>query len=74
MAVIFFCLEVPDRETTSVPWTQKLLQLDGLGTASLIPCVVSLLLALQWGGQKYDVSFLNDPKLYLTYLPLYDLI
>lgn len=56
IAVVFFCLEVPDRDTTKLPWTQKLLQLDGLGTATLIPGVVSLLLALQWGGQTYAVS------------------
>ena len=56
MAVIAFCLKVPDRDTTKLPWTEKLLQLDGLGTAVLIPGVVCLLLALQWGGQTYAVS------------------
>ncbi|MCJ1314764.1 hypothetical protein MMC15_000076 [Xylographa vitiligo] len=56
MAVIAFCLKVPDRDTTKLPWTEKLLQLDGLGTAVLIPGVVCLLLALQWGGQTYAWS------------------
>ncbi|CAK7234660.1 hypothetical protein SBRCBS47491_009023 [Sporothrix bragantina] len=54
MAVIFFCLEVPDRDTTKLPLQAKLKQLDALGTTVLIPGVVSLLLALQWGGQTYS--------------------
>ncbi|CAK7232100.1 hypothetical protein SCUCBS95973_008148 [Sporothrix curviconia] len=54
MAVIFFCLEVPDRDTMKLPLKDKLKQLDGLGTGVLIPGVVSLLLALQWGGQTYS--------------------
>ena len=56
MAVIAFCLKVPDRDTTKLPWTSKLAQLDFPGTTVLIPGVVSCLLALQWGGQTYDVS------------------
>lgn len=55
MAVIALCLKVPDRDTTKLPWTKKLTQLDFLGTSALIPCVVCLLLALQWGGQTYAV-------------------
>jgi MFS family permease len=57
MVVIAKCLKVPDRDTTKLPWTEKLLQLDVFGTASLIPGVVCVLLALQWGGQTYDVSY-----------------
>ncbi|KAF2247564.1 putative MFS aflatoxin efflux pump [Trematosphaeria pertusa] len=56
MAVIALCLKVPDRDTTKLPWTKKLTQLDFLGTSALIPCVVCLLLALQWGGQTYAWS------------------
>ncbi|GME34335.1 mfs aflatoxin efflux [Neofusicoccum parvum] len=56
MVVIALCLKVPDRDTTKLPWTQKLSQLDVLGTAFLIPGVVCLLLALQWGGQTYAWS------------------
>lgn len=58
MAVIAVCLKVPDRETTKLPWTTRLCQLDALGTTLLVPGVVCLLLALQWGGQKYAVSHL----------------
>lgn len=60
MVVIAFCLKVPNRNTTTLRWTEKLSQLDVLGTAALIPGVVCLLLALQWGGQKYAVSQLPN--------------
>lgn len=68
MAVIALCLKVPDRDTTKIPWTQKLAQLDVLGSAALIPGVVCLLLALQWGGNTYAVSF---PKHGLDFEPVY---
>jgi hypothetical protein len=56
MVAIAFCLKVPDRNTTKVPWTEKLKQLDVPGMCCLIPGVVCLVLGLQWGGQKYAVS------------------
>jgi MFS family permease len=56
MVVIAFCLKVPDRDTTKLPWTKKPSQLDVLGSAVLIPGVVCHVLALQWGGQTYAVS------------------
>ena len=65
MLVIAFSLKVPDRDTTKLPWAKKLSQLDTLGTAVLVPGVVCLLLALQWGGQTYAVSY---PTIILTFL------
>lgn len=56
MVVMAFCLQVPDRDTTKLPWMKKLSQLDAPGTTFLVPGVVCLLLALQWGGQTYAVS------------------
>ncbi|KAI0379851.1 putative MFS aflatoxin efflux pump [Hypomontagnella monticulosa] len=56
MAVIAFLLHVPDRETTKIPTKAKFAQLDALGTALLVPGVVCLLLALQWGGLTYPWS------------------
>jgi MFS family permease len=67
MVAIAFCLKVPDRETTKLPWTEKLSQLDALGTVFLIPGVICLLLALQWGGQTYPVS---SPDLHFDF-PVY---
>lgn len=57
MVTIYFFLKVPNRDTSKLPWTQKLSQLDAPGTALLVPGVVCLLLALQWGGQTYAVSY-----------------
>jgi MFS family permease len=54
--IVAFLLKVPDRETTNLPLKEKLAQLDAVGTSVLIPAVVCLLLALQWGGLTYLVS------------------
>lgn len=50
---IWFLLKIPDRSTTHLPNRQKLAQMDFLGISVLLPCVVCLLLALQWGGSAY---------------------
>ena len=56
LAVIFFTLRIPDRDTSKAPLREKLSQLDVLGTTVLMGAVVCLVLTLQWGGQKYSVS------------------
>ncbi|XXH05441.1 hypothetical protein Hte_011868 [Hypoxylon texense] len=56
LIIIASFLSIPDRDATKLPLTKKLVQLDMLGTAILVPGVVCLLLALQWGGQTYAVS------------------
>lgn len=53
MVFILFILKVPDRGTTRLPMRQKLAQLDPIGLALLLPGVICLLLALQWGGLQY---------------------
>ncbi len=57
MVFIFFLLQVPDRPTTKIPFKDKLRQLNALGLLALLPGVVCLCLALQWGGTTYAVSF-----------------
>lgn len=56
MVVVFFLLQIPNRETTKIPNKEKLAQLDFYGTAMVVPGTICLLLALQWGGSKYAVS------------------
>ncbi|KAI1195074.1 major facilitator superfamily domain-containing protein [Nemania serpens] len=50
LAIIIFLLHVPDRKETKLSTRAKLSQLDFAGTIALLPAVVSLILALQWGG------------------------
>jgi len=57
MVFIFFLLQIPDRPNTKIPLKDKLLQLNALGVLALLPGVVCLCLALQWGGTTYAVSF-----------------
>ncbi|KAF5505788.1 Efflux pump aflT [Colletotrichum siamense] len=39
-----------------LPVMKRMQKMDPLGTALLVPAMVSLLLALQWGGSKYNWS------------------
>lgn len=52
LAIVFF-LKEPHRDTTQGPLKEKLKQLDFFGTSLLVPGVICMLLALQWGGQTY---------------------
>jgi hypothetical protein len=56
MVFIFFLLQVPERTNTEIPFRDKLRQLNALGLLALLPGVVCLCLALQWGGTMYAVS------------------
>ena len=38
---------------TEATWKQQIQKFDLQGTALFLPCVICLLLALQWGGSKY---------------------
>ncbi|PKX89365.1 MDR family MFS transporter [Aspergillus novofumigatus IBT 16806] len=56
IAVILLFLDIPDRPNTQKPLREKLRQLNGLGILAIIPGIVCLCLALQWGGTKYAWS------------------
>ncbi|KAH6605661.1 mfs toxin efflux pump [Trichoderma cornu-damae] len=47
-------------DTLNMTIVERILQIDILGTAIFIPAIVSLLLALQWGGTEYAW---NDSKI-----------
>ncbi|KAL1643528.1 hypothetical protein SLS58_004888 [Diplodia intermedia] len=52
---IFFFFKSPKIvKNTASGWKAKLNEFDIYGTLVFIPAVVSLLLALQWGGSKYE--------------------
>ncbi|KAH7305635.1 major facilitator superfamily domain-containing protein [Rhexocercosporidium sp. MPI-PUGE-AT-0058] len=53
LLLVPFLLDIPDRPKTNGPWKKKLRQLDALGMIALLPGVVCLCLALQWGETTY---------------------
>lgn len=53
---LFFFLRLPKKTHPPATIKQQILRLDPLGTFFFIPSTVCLLLALQWGGSKYDWS------------------
>ncbi|KAJ0160902.1 putative HC-toxin efflux carrier TOXA [Colletotrichum tanaceti] len=60
LLVIVFVLRPPDQDLGGASLWDKLRQLDFAGTTVLVPGVVCLLLALQWGGVEYAW---NDPRM-----------
>ncbi|UKZ55853.1 hypothetical protein TrVGV298_009677 [Trichoderma virens] len=53
-AVVFFVhVQRPPESGAKKPWRDTLAQFDPLGTIVFIPCIICLLLALQWGGSTY---------------------
>ena len=51
--VLLLVLRLPPRETEEVSLREKLSNMDFIGLIFLIPAIISLLLALQWGGTTY---------------------
>ncbi|KAF2724191.1 MFS general substrate transporter [Polychaeton citri CBS 116435] len=61
VTVAFMMLIYKSKDTGQVDghtqqWKEKLVGLDYLGTAFFLPAIISLLLALQWGGTTYAWS------------------
>ncbi|KAK4226622.1 putative efflux system protein [Podospora fimiseda] len=58
IAVIIFFFPDPKRkeseESKNQSWKKKIWQFDPIGTSVFMPAIISLLLALQWGGTEYD--------------------
>ncbi|KAL6697966.1 putative aflatoxin efflux pump [Trichoderma pleuroticola] len=53
---LFFFLRLPKKTHPPATIKEQILRLDPLGTFFFIPSTVCLLLALQWGGSKYEWS------------------
>lgn len=54
--ILFFILHLPEQTEPTPSLKQQLSKLDPLGTLFFLPAIVSLLLALQWGGSTYAWS------------------
>ncbi|KAK8256260.1 major facilitator superfamily domain-containing protein [Phyllosticta capitalensis] len=52
--IVFFFKAPKVVKNSAVGWKNKLAEFDLLGTFFFLPGIVSLLLALQWGGSKYE--------------------
>lgn len=50
---LLFLYKAPKPVETSDGWKHLLMQLDPIGLFFLMPSIISLLLALQWGGTRY---------------------
>ncbi|RMJ17942.1 hypothetical protein CDV36_002374 [Fusarium kuroshium] len=57
LVCVFFLLHIPERSTTADTLRQKLQQLNIEGLLTLLPGVICLCLALQWGG--FTLSWSN---------------
>ena len=53
LIIMFFLLKIPTRATERMPTREKLANIDFYGASLLIPGIICLLLALQWGGSVY---------------------
>ena len=53
MVVLAIVLELPAPVAVETSFKKKLWQLDPLGTICFLPGICCILLALQWGGNKY---------------------
>jgi len=51
--IIALILHVPSASQTKLFVRKQIAQLDLLSTACFLPCNISLILALQWGGSTY---------------------
>ncbi|KAJ7671545.1 major facilitator superfamily domain-containing protein [Mycena polygramma] len=57
LAVITLFFKMPksaDLQTENISWRERVVQFDPWGTVIFIPAIICLLLALQWGGSKYE--------------------
>lgn len=64
--IIALYFKSPKRKTQVVTtWKQKLESMDPIGAAVFLPAVICALLALQWGGTKYEWS---NPRIIVLFV------
>ncbi|ORX86269.1 major facilitator superfamily MFS-1 [Anaeromyces robustus] len=68
-AIIYFYLDMPSKEITS--FKEKIEKIDFLGTFLLVGTIVSILLALSWGGVDYPWSSLEIIMLFVSFIVLF---
>ncbi|RJE22001.1 efflux pump [Aspergillus sclerotialis] len=56
IVAVFFLMKAPPAHQRRLPFKERLDQLDPIGLLLFIPCIVCLILALQWGGVVYSWS------------------
>lgn len=64
VAIILFILKTPPKKN-DLTLREQLLKLDPIGTFFFLPGIISLLLALQWGGGTYAWSNWRIPLLFV---------
>ena len=70
LAIILF-LHISPPASESISLTRHVARLDPLGTFFFIPSIVSLVLALQWGGSEYSWSSARIVGLLVTFAVLF---
>ena len=56
LGIVFVTLHLPPAKKAGTPWKEQIKQMDPLGNLCLMPAVICLLLALEWGGSTYAWS------------------
>ncbi|KAI0126665.1 MFS transporter [Xylariales sp. AK1849] len=56
VVIVLFCRKLERPPRASLPFREKVKELDLFGLATFIPMIVCLLLAIQWGGTVYPWS------------------
>jgi hypothetical protein len=66
--VILLFFKAPERKEVVIwTWKARAGQLDLPGTAIFMPAIICLLLALQWGGSKYEWSDVRIITLFVLF-------
>lgn len=53
IGIALFFTSPPREKENSIGFWERTKQFDPIGTSVFVPCIICLLLALQWGGSKY---------------------